>query len=197
MYLQIPIQNFLTNLYVSWDDIRGYPDIDGDGDIDILSYEPGGSYINYYKNKSVENGWGSDSLRFELDDLCWGKILENQLNQEIYLSDNPDVCSTGHITGEDPVITRHSGSTLLALDIDSDGDKDLFVGDISSPHIIFLKNGLNAQEAWITEQDATFPSQDTIINLPYFLATYSVQLDDDPEPELLVAVNSRSLSRRP
>ncbi|MBK9984042.1 MAG: T9SS type A sorting domain-containing protein [Saprospiraceae bacterium] len=193
-YLQISVQNFLTNLYVSWDDIPAVSDIDGDGDIDILAYEPGGSYINYYLNQSMENGWGSDSIRYKLDDLCWGKILENELNQEVYLSNNPDVCSDGHFTGEDPVVPRHSGSTTMALDIDADGDKDIFIGDISSRHIVFGLNGLNAQASWIVDQDATFPSQDTVIDLPYFLGTFSVQLDDDPEPELLVAVNSRALT---
>ncbi len=194
LYMQIVIQSSLTNLYCSFDDIPAVTDIDGDGDIDILAYEPSGSYINYYKNQSVENGWGVDSLRFDLDDLCWGKILENQLSQSIYLSDDPDVCSTGHYNGEDPVVIRHSGSTILAMDVDADGDKDAWIGDISSSHIIFLLNGLNAQEAWITAQDSAYPSHDTVVNLPYFLGTYSVQLDDDPEPELMVAVNSRGLA---
>ncbi|MEP6647745.1 MAG: T9SS type A sorting domain-containing protein [Saprospiraceae bacterium] len=193
-YMQILTQSLLTNLYVSWDDIPSVSDIDNDGDLDILAFEPGGSFINYYRNVSVENGWGSDSLRFVLDDLCWGKILENELNQEVYLSDSPDMCSDGHITGEVPVIPRHSGSTTLSLDVDFDGDKDIFIGDISSRHIVFGLNGLSAQESWIVDQDATFPSEDTVIDLPYFLGTFSVQLDDDPEPELLVAVNSRALT---
>ncbi len=194
LYLQVPAQSFLTNLYVSWDDIPAISDIDGDGDIDVLSFDPGGSFIQYFVNQSIENGWGSDSLRFELDDFCWGKILENELNQEVYLSDDPEMCSDGHFTGEDPIVPRHAGSTIMALDIDYDGDKDAWIGDISSRQIVFLFNGLNAEEAWIVDQDATFPSQDTIIDFPYFLGTYSVELDDDPEPELLAAVNSRALA---
>ncbi|MEO6131107.1 MAG: VCBS repeat-containing protein, partial [Saprospiraceae bacterium] len=194
LYLQIPVQTLLTNLYASWDDIPAVTDIDGDGDIDILAFEPGGRFINYYINTSVENGWGADSLRYVLDDLCWGKILENELNQEVYLSNDPDKCSDGHFTGEVPVVPRHSGSTTMALDTDFDGDKDIFIGDIASSHIVFGLNGLNAQESWIVDQDATFPSMDTVINLPYFLSTFSVQIDDDPEPEFLVAVNSRSLT---
>jgi hypothetical protein len=193
LYLQISVQSSLTNLYVSWDDIPAIRDIDGDGDIDVLSFEPGGSYINYYRNTSVENGLSLDSLRYEIGDLCWGKILENELNQEVYLSDDPDVCSDGHF-GEVPVVTRHSGSTLMAYDPDYDLDQDVWVGDISSRHIVFLVNGLHPEEAWITSQDPAFPSYDTIVDLPYFPATFSVQLDDDPEPEFLAAVSSRGLS---
>lgn len=72
-YLQVPAGSILTNLYISWDDIPSIDDIDGDGDLDILAFEPGGSYITYFGNMSVENGWGLDSLRFDIVDVCWGK----------------------------------------------------------------------------------------------------------------------------
>ncbi len=193
-YLQVTAGGGLTNLYVNWDDIPAISDIDGDGDLDILVFEPGGSLISYYANQSVENGWGLDSLRFQIKDICWGKVLENELSETVYLSDTPDMCSDGNFTGEDPVVPRHVGSTILALDVDADGDKDAFVGDISSRRIIFLHNGLTKEQAWITELDNHYPSLDTSINLPYFVGSYSVQLDDDPEPEFLAAINSRSLT---
>lgn len=193
-YLQVPVGGGLTNLYVSWDDIPAIDDIDGDGDYDILAFEPGGSYISYFQNQSVEMGWGTDSLRFELADFCWGKILENELTEEVYLSDTPDECSDGNFTSDDHILPRHSGSTVATLDYDFDGDKDAWVGDITSRHLVFLLNGLNAEEAWITAQDANFPANDTVIDIPYFIAGYFVELDDDPEPELLAAVNSRSLT---
>ncbi len=193
-YLQVPAGGGLTNLYVNWDDIPALSDMDGDGDLDILVFEPGGSFISYFANQSIEKGWGLDSLRFELKDICWGKVLENELSETVYLSDTPDMCSDGNFTGEDPIIPRHVGSTILALDVDADGDKDAFVGDISSRRIIFLHNGRTAQQAWITELDNHYPSQDTSVNLPYFVGSYSVQLDDDPEPEWLAAINSRSLT---
>lgn len=193
-YLQISAGGGLTNMYVSWDDIPSITDIDNDGDLDILAFEPGGSFIAYYRNISIESGWGTDSLRFELADFCWGKILENELTEEVFLSDNPDMCSDGNVLGEDPILPRHSGSTITALDFDFDGDKDALVGDITSRHLVFLLNGLNAEEAWITAQEPRYPSSDTIIDIPYFVAAYFVELDDDPEPELLAAVNSRSLA---
>ena len=193
-YLQIPAGGGLTNLYVSWDDIPSITDVDNDGDIDVLAFEPGGTYIYYYQNQSVESGWGTDSLRFILEDFCWGKILENELTEQVFLSDDPDVCSDGDFTTEEPIIERHAGSTIATLDYDFDGDKDAWLGDISSRHLVFLVNGLNAEEAWITSQEPGYPSSDTIIEIPYFVAAYFVELDDDPEPELLAAVNSRSLA---
>ncbi|HQW04125.1 MAG TPA: VCBS repeat-containing protein, partial [Saprospiraceae bacterium] len=79
-YLQINSGGDLTNLYVAWDDIPAVTDVDGDGDVDILVFEPGGSTITYFNNRSAELGWGSDSLRYFIEDICWGKILENQFN---------------------------------------------------------------------------------------------------------------------
>src|SRR5688572_1354642 len=193
-FLLVPAGGGTTNLYVSWDDIPSITDIDNDGDVDILAFEPGGSFIAYFENKSVEMGWGTDSLRFELEDFCWGKILENDLTEEVYLSDNPDVCSDGNVTSEEPIVARHSGSTVSALDYDFDGDKDAWLGDISSRHLVFLLNGLNPEEAWITFQEPMFPAEDTIISIPYFVGAYFVELDDDPEPELLAAANSRALA---
>ncbi|MEO5905641.1 MAG: FG-GAP-like repeat-containing protein, partial [Saprospiraceae bacterium] len=192
-YLQVPSGQSLTNIYISWDDIPSITDVDLDGDLDILAFEPGGSYIYYYQNQSVEMGWGTDSLRYILKDFCWGKILENDLSEEVYLSDDPDICSDG-ILGADPIVPRHSGSTIMTLDVDFDSDKDAWLGDISSRTLVFLTNGLNSEDAWITDQETPFPSDDVPVDLPYFVAAYSVELDDDPEPELLAAVNSRSLA---
>ena len=193
-YLQIFSGGDLTNLYCSWDDIPGLVDVDGDTDLDVLVFEPGGTYIAYYANQSIENGWGTDSLRFLLKDPCWGKILENELSEEVYLSDNPDMCSDGNFTGDGQILPRHAGSTIGALDFDFDGDQEALVGDIASRRLVFLHNGLNAEEAWITDQDAHFPSEDTSVDLPFFVAPYFIELDDDPEPELLAAANSRALA---
>lgn len=193
-YLQVSAGGGLTNLYVSWDDIPAITDVDQDGDLDILVFEPGGSYISYFANQSMESGWGDDSLRYALKDICWGKILENELSETVYLSDNPDMCSDGNFTGEEEILPRHAGSTILAMDYDGDGDQDAWVGDIASRRLVFLHNGMDAQQAWITSQDSHYPSSDTMVNIPFFVAAYGVQLDDDIEPEFLAAVNSRSLT---
>ena len=193
-YLQVPSGGDLTNLYTSWEDIPSIIDVDNDGDLDVLAFEPNGGFIAYYGNQSVENGWGTDSLRFLIKDVCWGKILENEFSETVYLSDDPDICSDANLLGEEVIVSRHAGSTVMALDVDFDGDKDAFLGDISSRRIVFLLNGLDAEQAWIVDQDGHFPSTNTPVDMPIFVGSFSVELDDDPEPEFLAAINSRTLT---
>jgi hypothetical protein len=116
------------------------------------------------------------------------------LSETVYLSDDPGICSDGNFTGEIEILPRHSGSTILALDVDFDGDQDAFLGDIGSRHLVFLHNGLDANEAWITAQETSFPIDDTPVDLPIFVGAYSVELDDDPEPEFLAAINTSASS---
>ncbi|MEO1447975.1 MAG: VCBS repeat-containing protein, partial [Bacteroidota bacterium] len=58
-------------------DIPGIADLDNDGDLDILSFDLGGSFIEYHKNMSVEAYGHSDSLTFVLDEACWGHVQED------------------------------------------------------------------------------------------------------------------------
>ena len=43
------------NIYVSPVDIPAISDIDNDGDIDILTFEITGGFVNYFQNMSIEN----------------------------------------------------------------------------------------------------------------------------------------------
>ena len=91
LYAEIP-NGSTTNIYVPRDDYPAVDDIDGDGDLDILSFDVGGSVVHYYKNLSVENGHGLDSLEFITDDLCFGKFKEDGLDATIFLSNDPSSC---------------------------------------------------------------------------------------------------------
>ena len=51
-----------TQIYVSPLDYPVVDDIDNDGDMDIVTFSIGGSYAEYFQNRSVENGWGKDRL---------------------------------------------------------------------------------------------------------------------------------------
>ena len=67
----------------------------------------------------------ADSLIFTMTDPCWGDVYEG-LNTYT-LND----CNT-------PVNLRHTGSSILAIDIDNDADKDLILGDVSYNNLNLL-----------------------------------------------------------
>ena len=54
-----------TQIYVSKVDIPAIDDIDDDGDLDILTFNIGGGYVEYFVNQSMERGFNADSLVFE------------------------------------------------------------------------------------------------------------------------------------
>lgn len=64
------------NILITGVDVPAFIDIDNDNDIDILTFEQGGGWIDYYQNKSQELGYGCDSFKYELVDQCWGLMFE-------------------------------------------------------------------------------------------------------------------------
>ena len=178
-----------TPLYVAWIDVPAIADVDGDGDTDILAFDPGGSYIHYFKNLGVDEGFGLDTFILEWEDECWGKIYEDAFSETILLSDSPGTCASGGIIGP-----RHAGSALAVHDLEGDGDMDLFVGDLASAKIVELINGGTAEQAWMTSQDPQFPSDDITVDIPFFVAPFVHDVDHDAIPDLIAASNNTSFS---
>ena len=88
--LQIEVGGSYSPLYSAWTDVPVIADIDGDTDLDILTFEPGGTFLAYYKNTSLEEGLGLDTLVYTWEDPCWGKFRENDISEEVFLSDDPN-----------------------------------------------------------------------------------------------------------
>jgi len=180
-----------ANIYVSSQDLPAIADVDGDGDIDIVTFEPDGSYASYFQNVSIEENLGLDTLKYIRKDLCWGKFSENQFNENIKLSLDPFSCADYFLTGGN-VGTRHSGSSLCLLDFDGDKDMDLLIGDLGSSRIKLLMNGGTKQNAFITSFDQTFPKNDNPILMHLFLSAYHVDVDADGDRDIVVTTNNES-----
>jgi len=182
-----------TQVYVSNVDYPAIDDLDCDGDLDILTFNPAGGYIELYANQSVEEGYGLDSLIFELVEDCWGGIFESSIAQEVGLSESPEDCFN-LAGGGAPVTMRHPGSTLLTFDSDDDGDKDLVIGDITFSTLNFLLNGGTCQQSWIVSQDTQYPDYDFTANIPIFPAAFYLDLNNDGRKDLLASPNAINLS---
>ncbi|MCB0707611.1 MAG: T9SS type A sorting domain-containing protein [Saprospiraceae bacterium] len=176
-----------TQVFIGDTDYPVVEDIDGDTDLDILTWSVGGGYVEWYRNISIEEGYGLDSLIFELADNCWGKFYESSFSDELTLSPDPDECANGF--GGNDVDTRHAGSTTLTFDADNDGDLEVLIGDIISPHLKYLVNGGDSEDAWATAQDAFYPSYDEPAEIPDFPAAFYLDLNNDGLKDLVAAPN--------
>lgn len=189
-YVESTQYNFSTNLFVSRADIPDISDIDGDGDLDVLTFGVLGSRIEYHKNLRVELGYDCDSIVYELKNSCWGHFLETGNNTNVCIL--KDTCTANsNVDNPQKDQLKHSGSTILSLDLNNDNVKDLLLGDVSFNNIVALTNdntGVNMNTSMVS-QDTTFPSYDTPIDLNLFPATFYEDVDGDNVKDLIVSPN--------
>lgn len=177
----------VANLYVSKVDIPDINDIDGDGDLDVLTFGIIGERIEYHQNQSMELGFGCDSLKFETANTCWGHFLETGFgtNKCILF----DTCSSNVSA---PKGAKHSGSTVLSLDMNNDGVRDLLLGDVSFNNIVALYNdgkGVNMNTS-IMSQDTAFPAGTQAVDLQLFPASFYEDVDEDGIKDLIFSPNT-------
>lgn len=182
-----------TQIFVSNVDYPAIDDMDCDGDLDILTFNSAGGYIELYANQSVEKNYGLDSLIFELVDDCWGGIFESSIEQAVGLAESPGDCFErfGEQGAEGGL---HPGSTLLTFDSDDDGDKDLVLGDITFSTLNHLVNGGDCEQAWVVDQDTEYPNYDVTANIPVFPVAFYLDLNNDGKKDLLASPNAANLS---
>lgn len=205
--LQTDYVGDISNLYVSASDIPAYSDIDFDGDMDILTFHIGGQNVEYHQNQSMELYGIPDSLIFVLKNQCWGKFSEDPNNNDLFLNQTAYPCENGDIAnplrpanvGKDSInesVTRHSGSTLLAMDVNNNGVMDLILGDVAYPNITLLVNGGTAPNtnSPMISQDHDYPSVVHPAYMQLFPAMYWEDVDFDGKKDLIVAPNARTVS---
>ena len=190
--LRYPLSNGTTTpVFITSVDYPAIDDLDGDGDLDLLTFSVGGGYVEYYRNQSVERGFGTDTLLYTLESECWGGFFESGLGPALNLAEAPGECFS-RLRGEE-VDSRHAGSTTLTIDIDGNGLKDVMLGDISYESITLGLNTGTLQEAYISSQDASWPSDGTPVNVPFFPGIYHLDVDQDGVRDL-VASPSQTLN---
>ena len=177
-----------SQIFVSNIDLPDINDVDCDGDLDVVTFNISGGQIEFYRNRSVELGYGRDSLLFQLADNCFGGIFESGISEVLDLAENQGECASDFGPGD--FENRHVGSTLLTLDEDGDGDKDLILGDLSFGNLNMSTNGGDCESIWMNEQEPFFPSYDTSVDLPLFPAAFHLDIDGDGIRDLIAAPNT-------
>jgi len=183
------------NIYISPVDIPAIADIDYDGDLDVLTFSILGGFVEYHKNMSMELYGNCDSLVYEFSESCWGLFYEG-LNSYIL---NCPSCICPQIINTTPTNAKqkHAGSTLLAIDVDNDNDKDLVLGDISYNNLNLLINGGDNQNAIMTAVDSVFPqnySNTLAAEMHVYPASYYIDVTNDGVKDLIVTTNSENNS---
>lgn len=177
-----------VNLMVTDADYPAVADLDGDGDLDILTFGVLGTFIEKHLNLSVERFGTRDSLVFEKTEYCWGRVAESEEDDLMYL----DTCLFGKsmvISKED---SRHRGATFGVRDLTGNGLPDLLLADVDYPSLTFLRNGGSVEQALMVSQESDFPAGCPVrlfsMPVPFFVDVNNDGIDDllvspfDPNP---------------
>ena len=174
-----------TQIFVSKIDYPAIEDVDSDGDLDILTFNVAGGYLEYYQNQSIEKGYRTDSLIFELKDPCWGRFYESGFTPAIDLAPTPSDCFNNSQTVE----PRHSGSTVTVLHLNDDCAMEVLLGDLSFDNLIGLHNAGDCNRAWMNTQDIDFPNYNMPAKVSIFPAAFHLDMNNDGHKDLIVSPN--------
>ncbi len=187
--------HFMGNLFVSQVDIPAIRDVDGDGDLDILTFQNGGNQVEFHKNMSMELYGVCDSIRYISSSNCWGEFTENAVNSSITMNTNcPAIPFLPNQNTPSQNSSLHSGSCLECINVQNDGDQDLILGDISNPMISFLRNGGTNAFALIDQVDDSFPIYDNPVNVDVYACGFHLDVNNDGKKDLLFSPNAPNTS---
>lgn len=175
--------NIFTPMFVSPADIPAIEDIDFDGDLDVMSFDPTGGNVTFYKNFTIENYGHKDSFDFKVSTYCWGRFQENDSTNDLVFNTNCFLFKKA----------KHAGSNLLALDIDADNDMDLMLSDVAySTAVVAVnkKKDISHNRDTIGSAITQYPVNDPMdVNL--FPSLHYVDINFDGVYDLVAAPSSQ------
>ncbi|HZY78004.1 MAG TPA: T9SS type A sorting domain-containing protein [Cyclobacteriaceae bacterium] len=171
--------NGSINLKINDVDIPAIDDVDGDGDLDILSMRfVGIGTVEWHKNMSIENAGKCDSLQLERITQTYGGVQECFCG--VFAYGGAPCPSAGRV--------QHvGGKTLLTIDMDGDGDRELLYSEEScAPLYMFRNNG--TKDAPVFNASTLFPATSPAV-FPLFPAGFLEDVDFDGLKDLIVSPN--------
>jgi hypothetical protein len=186
--------SYTTNIYTSSQDIPAIFDYDNDGDLDVMSFNVGGSFIELHLNSSIYNS-GECGLEYFLANRCYGGFIEGNDSNDIII-DSDEVaneCTFNVVDPRNNAGLRHVGSTILTIDGNGDGLQDLVLGDIGFDNLVYLENSSQGGEPdQIIDFDPNFPSSmgGDVVSINNFPSAFYEDVDGDNVSDLIVSVNA-------
>jgi hypothetical protein len=176
----------VINLKINADDIPAIDDIDGDGDLDILNVRfVGIGTVEWHRNMTKENTGRCDSMLFKRETQNWGGFEE---------------CACGKISLpsgktcnellEGGRIQHTGGKSLLPIDFNNDGLKDLFFSEQSCSNLYLLNNTGTVASPLITSFSVFTPEAPLV--MPFYPSAFLEDVTFDGLPDLLITPNLSS-----
>lgn len=167
----------LINLYVASPDIPVIADVDSDGDVDVLAFEPGGHYIEFHENVSMQKS-GKADLDFEKSPQYWGNFVHHDCRDAQILNSEIRAQAVGAVNRVD-----HVGNSLGRT-----ANNDLFFGQVACTNLGLLKNVGTQQQVSYSNIDFDYLSGLSVGAGVFYSAT-PLQLNGKTE-ELFVSFNT-------
>lgn len=176
----------MVNIQVNPYGAPAITDVDGDGDLDVLTFDFSGNTVEYHRNLIFENSGNCNGFQLKKDSCVFGRFATKPQCGQIRLNTGCEGQRPGTSPIDPAARVQHIGSQLSAIDLDADGDKDLLVGDIGCALLNRLVNGGTPSQALITASDTLFPSASSYIRLPNFPSAYAMDVNFDGRSDLIV-----------
>jgi hypothetical protein len=178
-------------------DIPSIVDVDGDGDLDFLSYTGDGYVMYWYQNLQVENGLHKDSIVIRLADKCWGKMrqLFTRTHELGYSCDNSKLARIGYEDELPSAKKTDGGNTPYLIDMDGDGDFDVLDGHRAHNQIVYLENGRNLYgKDTMIYQDTSWSPNGHLVDMAQWAAITQIDVDGDGKLDLIISPSAANVS---
>jgi len=169
-------QNFLrldggSNIQANNLDIPVIMDIDGDGDLDVVTFNFAvGDYLEFYKNTSIERKGTADIDGFESARVRWGNFEFcgcGQFSFGFTCAGNP-IQQIEHPQEENFRIQHIGGHSLMLYDFTGNGLLDIVMGQDECDILYYLPNTGTNESPIFTSFSTTLPELGPLPSFPIF-----------------------------
>lgn len=169
-------------------DIPAIADFEGDGDMDMWSWNDNAAGMYFYENRAADNG-DCSIPDFECRGRWYGMFNEGPDSFAIFYGTDFEY----DFDIANPRSAMHTGGTILTLDLDQNGIKDIIAGDVTDTYLaslLIMDSSTGRDSVFQVEADFPLPfGGSTPVDVAFFPAAYYEDVDNDGVSDLVVCTN--------